>query len=280
MRFSRFIIGLTTSIAFSVQAANIDEYIKQLPAGANLALMVQKIGAPAPAIDYHSQQMALPASTQKVITALAALIQLGPDFRFTTTLETKGNVDNGILKGDVIARFGGDPTLKRQDIRNMVATLKKSGVTQIDGNVLIDTSIFASHDKAPGWPWNDLTQCFSAPPAAAIVDRNCFSVSLYSAQKTKRFSLYSRGLLLSGNDVQPGTDSTARFGRRAVLRAGCCAWRFEPLYAYRLFTTARRPAAAGLCYSGRRQLRGRDPQAGTERGRDNLPRHAAAPDAG
>ncbi|UQQ17349.1 D-alanyl-D-alanine carboxypeptidase [Salmonella sp. WGH-01] len=48
--------------------------------------------------------------------------------------------------------------------------------------MLIDTSIFASHDKAPGWPWNDLTQCFSAPPAAAIVDRNCFSVSLYSAQ--------------------------------------------------------------------------------------------------
>lgn len=31
----------------------------------------------------------------------------------------------------------------------MVATLKKSGVNQIDGNVLIDTSIFASHDKAP-----------------------------------------------------------------------------------------------------------------------------------
>lgn len=49
--------------------------------------------------------------------------------------------------------------------------------------MLIDTSIFASHDKAPGWPWNDMTQCFSAPPAAAIVDRNCFSVSLYSAPK-------------------------------------------------------------------------------------------------
>ena len=54
---------------------------------------------------------------------------------------------------------------------------------KIDGNVLIDTSIFASHDKAPGWPWNDMTQCFSAPPSAAIVDRNCFSISLYSAPK-------------------------------------------------------------------------------------------------
>ncbi|MEX0492410.1 serine-type D-Ala-D-Ala carboxypeptidase [Raoultella terrigena] len=183
MRFSRFIIGLTAGIAFSAQAANIDEYITQLPAGANLAFMAQKVGSSTPEIDFHSQQMALPASTQKVITALAALLQLGPDFRFTTTLETKGTLDGGVLKGDLIARFGGDPTLRRQDIRNMVATLKKAGVQRIEGNVLIDTSVFASHDKAPGWPWNDMTQCFSAPPAAAIVDRNCFSISLYSAQK-------------------------------------------------------------------------------------------------
>ncbi|VTN03112.1 D-alanyl-D-alanine carboxypeptidase dacB precursor [Raoultella ornithinolytica] len=183
MRFPRFIIGLTAGIAFSAQAANIDEYITQLPAGANLAFMAQKVGSPTPEIDFHSQQMALPASTQKVITALAALLQLGPNFRFTTTLETKGSLDGGVLKGDLIARFGGDPTLKRQDIRNMVATLKKAGVQRIEGNVLIDTSVFASHDKAPGWPWNDMTQCFSAPPAAAIVDRNCFSISLYSAQK-------------------------------------------------------------------------------------------------
>lgn len=183
MRFSRFIIGLTTSFAFSVQATNVEEYISQLPPGANLALMVEKVGAQTPEIDYHSQQMALPASTQKVITALAALLQLGPDFRFTTTLESKGNVVNGVMKGDLTARFSGDPTLKRQDIRNMVAALKKTGVRQIEGNLLIDISVFSSHDKAPGWPWNDLTQCFSAPPAAAIIDRNCFSISLYSAQK-------------------------------------------------------------------------------------------------
>ena len=161
MRFSRFFIGLTTSIALNAQAANVDEYINQLPDGANLALMVQKVGAQEPDIDYHGKQMALPASTQKVITALAALLQLGPDFRFTTTLESKGTVTDGVLKGDLVARFGGDPTLKRQNIRNMVAILKKSGVQKIEGNVLIDTSIFASHDKAPGWPWNDMTQCFT-----------------------------------------------------------------------------------------------------------------------
>jgi D-alanyl-D-alanine carboxypeptidase len=98
----------------------------------------------------------------------------------------------------------------------MVATLKKSGVTQIAGNVLIDTSIFASHDKAPGWPWNDMTQCFSAPPAAAIVDRNCFSVSLYSAQ-TQRSRLYSRGILLPGHHVQSGAYSPEVLRKRNIV---------------------------------------------------------------
>lgn len=181
MRFSRIVSALACALVFNVSAAPVEDYTQYLPDGANLALIVQKVGATTPLIDYHSQQMALPASTQKVLTALAALLQLGPDYRFSTTLESQGNITNGVLRGNLIARFSGDPTFKRQSLRNMVAELKKQGVQEISGDVLIDTSVFASHDKAPGWPWNDLTQCFSAPPAAAIIDRNCFSVSLYSA---------------------------------------------------------------------------------------------------
>jgi len=242
MRFSRFIIGLTTGVAFSVQAANVDDYIRQLPDGANLALMVQKIGAQAPDIDYHGQQMALPASTQKVITALAALLQLGPDFRFTTTLESKGSVSDGVLKGDLVARFGGDPTLRRQDLRNMVAVLKKSGVQKIEGNVLIDTSVFASHDKAPGWPWNDMTQCFSAPPAAAIVDRNCFSISLYSAPKANdlayiRIASYYPVTMFSQVRTLARGSADARYCELDVVAGdlnrftltGCMPQRSEPL---------------------------------------------------
>jgi len=242
MRFSRIIIGLTTWVALTVQAANVDEYINQLPAGANLALMVQKVGAPAPAIDYHSQQMALPASTQKVITALAALLQLGADYRFTTTLESRGEVRDGVLEGDLIARFGGDPSFKRQDLRNMVAALKRAGVEKIKGNVLIDTSIFASHDKAPGWPWNDMTQCFSAPPSAAIVDRNCFSVSLYSAPKANdlayvRVASFYPITVLSQVRTLPRGSSEAQYCELDVVPGdlnryvltGCLTQRADPL---------------------------------------------------
>ncbi|WON77314.1 serine-type D-Ala-D-Ala carboxypeptidase [Serratia sp. UGAL515B_01] len=181
MRFSRIVGALAYVFVLNANATPVEDYTQYLPDGANLAMIVQKIGASAPTIDYHSQQMALPASTQKVLTALAALLQLGPDYRFKTTLESHGNITDGVLHGNLVARFSGDPTFKRQSLRDMVAVLKKQGVNEITGDVLVDTSVFASHDKAPGWPWNDMTQCFSAPPAAAIVDRNCFSVSLYSA---------------------------------------------------------------------------------------------------
>ncbi|BBI92884.1 serine-type D-Ala-D-Ala carboxypeptidase [Serratia symbiotica] len=181
MRFSRIVSALTCAFVLNAQATSVENYTQYLPAGANLALVVQKIGTTTPAIDYHSQQMALPASTQKVLTALAALLQLGPNYRFTTMLESQGGITDGVLYGNLIARLSGDPTFKRQSLRHMVEILKKQGVHRITGNVLVDTSVFASHDKAPGWPWNDMTQCFSAPPAAAIIDRNCFSVSLYSA---------------------------------------------------------------------------------------------------
>ncbi|OIV47887.1 serine-type D-Ala-D-Ala carboxypeptidase [Sodalis sp. TME1] len=182
MRFLRLVIGLTSVFMLSAQAAPVENHTEYLPDGANLALVVQKVGAPQPVIDYHSQQMALPTSTMKLLTALAALLQLGPDYRFTTTLEAASAPVGGVLRGNLTARFGGDPTFTRQRLRNMVAELRKQGIKQITGDLIIDTSVFASHDKAPGWPWNDLTQCFSAPPGAAIVDRNCFSVSLYSAR--------------------------------------------------------------------------------------------------
>ncbi|VEC20119.1 D-alanyl-D-alanine carboxypeptidase dacB precursor [Shimwellia blattae] len=228
-------------MALNAQAANVEEYVSQLPAGANLAMVAQKVGAPAPVVEYHSQQMALPASTQKVITALVALLQLGPDYRFTTTLESRGELKDGVLNGDLIARFEGDPTLRRQSLRNMVNAVKKAGITQVTGNVVIDTSVFASHDKAPGWPWNDMTQCFSAPPAAAIVDRNCFSVTLNSPQPGEtafvRIASYYPVNVFSQVKTLPRGSAEAQYCELDVVAGdlnrytltGCLAQRQDPL---------------------------------------------------
>ncbi|ABF14301.1 serine-type D-Ala-D-Ala carboxypeptidase [Candidatus Palibaumannia cicadellinicola] len=182
MRFTKIIICLISVVTFSAQATTIKKYISFLPKGTNLALMVQKVGAQYPIIDYHSQQLSQPASTIKLLTALAALLQLGPTYRFQTFFETAVLPTTGILHGDLIARFGGDPTMTSKRLRVMVAKLRKEGIKQITGNLIIDTSIFINDDRAPGWRWSDLTKCFSTPPGAAIIDHNCFSILLYSGK--------------------------------------------------------------------------------------------------
>ncbi|CAA2930367.1 D-alanyl-D-alanine carboxypeptidase DacB [Arsenophonus endosymbiont of Bemisia tabaci Q2] len=136
--------------------------------------------------DYHSQQMALPASTQKIVTALAGLLQLGRDYQFVTHFETEGKIIDHRLKGDLVVSFTDDPTLSHQQIRNMVAELKQLGIEQVDGDLIIDISAFAGQDKAPGWVWNDMTQCLVLHQAQLlaikIIDNNCFSATIDSGQ--------------------------------------------------------------------------------------------------
>ncbi|SUC18137.1 D-alanyl-D-alanine carboxypeptidase/endopeptidase [Proteus mirabilis] len=88
-----------------------------MPDGTQVGLITQTVGASSPNLTYNDNQLSLPASTQKVVTALAALLQLGGDYQFTTTMETEGKIKNNQLEGDLIFRFSGDPTLTRQQLR-------------------------------------------------------------------------------------------------------------------------------------------------------------------
>ena len=127
---------------------------------------------------YKSDQFKQPASTQKLITALAAELELGNDYRFVTRMQTNGSISNKRLKGDLIIQLSGDPTFNRERLKNMLTSLRQKGVEKIVGNIILDTSIFTSHDKASGWSWNNLTACYNAPPSAASIDDNCFYATI------------------------------------------------------------------------------------------------------
>lgn len=197
MSLSRFITILISLVVFNTSVASIHQYEKHLPEGTNLSLLVQQVGTKKTVIDYNSQQVMLPASTQKVVTALAAILELGADYRFSTTFETHGQIQSGVLNGNLIARFTGDPSLTRNQLKSMVSALKNQGVNRINGALYIDTSIFSSHDQPSGWSWDNMTQCYSAPPGAAIIDQNCFFISL---DATKRNAV-ARGQVLNGAPI-------------------------------------------------------------------------------
>lgn len=180
--FQKFILS-TLLIPSLVQAEiNAEELIQTLPAGTSVSFIAKNLDTNQIITQHQSDVFMLPASTQKVFTALAAKLTLSDEFRFQTALLTNGTVENGVLKGNLIARFTGDPELTSGQIYQLISKLKQQGINKIEGDLILDTSVFASHDKASGWIWNDLTMCFNAPPAAINIDRNCFYVSLNADQ--------------------------------------------------------------------------------------------------
>ncbi len=133
-----------------------------------------------------------PASTQKLITALAASLFLGNDYTIKTRLQVQQQALNigtdqkaslklspeGILQSDVTIRFSADPTLTIEGYRKLLSTLQQQGVKRIAGNVNLDVSRVGTPIRAQGWNWADIPSCFTAPASAVVLNRNCTFIEL------------------------------------------------------------------------------------------------------
>ena len=166
----------------AVAEVNVAPLVANLPEGASTAIIAKNIDQNKIVADYNGSTFMLPASTQKVFTAVAAKLVLGDEFKFETALLTNGKIQNGDLDGNLIVRFTGDPDLTSGQLYDLLAELKKQGVNKINGDLVLDTSVFSSHDRGLGWIWNDLTMCFNSPPSAANIDNNCFYAELDANQ--------------------------------------------------------------------------------------------------
>src|SRR5262249_35809087 len=84
-----------------------------------------------------------PASTMKILTAGAALENLGKDFEFKTNLSITGAIKNHVLYGNLYIQAGGDPTFNANSLRIYVNALKSEGIQLIRGNIVVDDSNFS-----------------------------------------------------------------------------------------------------------------------------------------
>jgi serine-type D-Ala-D-Ala carboxypeptidase/endopeptidase (penicillin-binding protein 4) len=122
----------------------------------------------------NSDKMFCPASVTKLYSSAAALMDLGANYRFKTPVVRKGEVKDGILRGDLIVvakgdlslggRTGPDGTLAFEDndhsyaggnpdaslvpcdplagLNHLAREVLSSGITNITGDVLIDDRLF------------------------------------------------------------------------------------------------------------------------------------------
>lgn len=89
----------------------------------------------------------IPASVGKVLTAQYALKSLGTSYTFETRLLKNGVVEDGILKGDLILQGGGDPELNTSHLVELVEALKAAGIRQVTGEFFYDSTALPSFER-------------------------------------------------------------------------------------------------------------------------------------
>jgi serine-type D-Ala-D-Ala carboxypeptidase/endopeptidase (penicillin-binding protein 4) len=91
---------------------------------------------------YNSDSLFIPASTIKLVTCLAALEILGPEYRFETRFYIDTD-DNLFIKGD------GDPRLTSEDVAAIARNLFEHGIRRVHA-IILDGSAFALETMVDG----------------------------------------------------------------------------------------------------------------------------------
>ncbi|CAD7815614.1 D-alanyl-D-alanine carboxypeptidase DacC [Chryseobacterium aquaeductus] len=137
--------------------------------------------------DYQGNKGLSTASTQKIFTAAAALETLGKNYTYTTTSAYSGTISNGNLSGNIFITSNGDPTLgswrydgyKPENFKQkLLDAIKKSGITKITGDLIIDDSYFDHQTIPGGWPWDDLGNYYGAGVWGVNWRENQFDINI------------------------------------------------------------------------------------------------------
>ena len=140
-----------------------------------LGLMIYDLTADSALYTHGHRQQLRPASTQKLLTAITALQNLGPEHQLKTSLYHTGNIAGGTLRGDLICVGGMDPMFDRADMKAFVSRLRNIGVDTIRGSITADLSFKDDRLLGEGWCWDD----DNAPLTPLLFEgKDCFANKL------------------------------------------------------------------------------------------------------
>lgn len=120
-----------------------------------LGLMVYDLTADSTLYAYGHRQRLRPASTMKLLTAIAALDRLGSDYQLKTSLFYQGSISGSTLHGNIICVGGMDPMFDRSDMMSFVNKLRHQGIDTICGQIVADLSFRDDDRLGEGWCWDD-----------------------------------------------------------------------------------------------------------------------------
>ena len=151
-----------------------------------VALSVRRVRDGEEVIGYNARQSLPSASTLKLITTATALVVLGGNYTYTTTLEYDGAINDSVLTGNLYIRGTGDPSLGSWRfagyadletlLKSWAGAVKGAGIRKIQGRIVGDASLYADLTTPDSWPFSDLGNYYGASLSALNINENLFRV--------------------------------------------------------------------------------------------------------
>ena len=173
-------------------------------------------------VDDKAQTAFIPASALKTLTSATALEVLGPEFRFTTELQSSAPMQQGVIHGDLSIKGGGDPMLSMSDLEAWVADLTKRGLKHVTGSVLVDSSLFQGSLYGDFWDWGDIGNGYGSGISGLNLNHNRYTAAFAAGAKVGDAATFlgTQPEVSGMSWINEVRTSTAKSGDGVVIHGG------------------------------------------------------------
>lgn len=164
---------LTAFIACSVQAVTAEPNILGFSSRVTpqVGIYIKDLATGEVVVDYNSTTPLTPASITKSVTSATAILMLGPDFQFETSVGLSGSrsaTDPAEWNGNIVVRASGDPTIGNSHFDStlalpdsIAAAISRMGIKSITGTIdVIET--MADPGELSTWDSSDIVLPYGA----------------------------------------------------------------------------------------------------------------------
>ncbi|MDN5897612.1 MAG: D-alanyl-D-alanine carboxypeptidase, partial [Psychrobacter sp.] len=132
-----------------------------------------------PLLNHQADIARTPASTMKLVPSFIALDTMGADFVWHTRVYHTGIIIGDRLHGDLIIQGSGDPKMTHERLQQLLYKVQGSGIHHIDGDIVVDSSIFKNISKDPAAFDNAPLRPYNASPDGFLVNFSTVGIKSY-----------------------------------------------------------------------------------------------------
>lgn len=202
---------LTVTTVFG--ATPLDKFLQSKNiSSSTTAVLVQDLKTGKILTSHNADRPLLPASIMKTVTIAGLLQEKGLEERFHTYVYADGPIKGNCIEGDLLIMGGGDPTLgancapESADIaEEIIAALRHKGITKINGDIRIDSSLYTGPACPPSWASGDLNEAYGTGSHALNFRRNASGSRAVKNPESIFLSYLSAALKGAGISVSGNT---------------------------------------------------------------------------